>query len=152
MPSLRISNYLKEHHVPFETIKHEPAYTAQEIAAMAHISGDKLAKSVMLKIDGRLVMLIEPATQKVDLMAVKNSLGAQWVELAHEYEFQDMFPECDTGAMPPFGELFNVDVYIDELLGDQEEIVFNAGNHSELICMNYTEFEKLVKPKHIKLH
>lgn len=152
MPNLRIANYLKDHHVPYEIIKHKPVYTAQEIAAEAHIPGDSLLKVVILKMDNKLIMLLESANKKIDMEDFAKRLGATRVELAHEYEFEEIFPECDVGAMPPFGDLFNIDVYIDDAIGNQEEIAFNAGNHSELIRMRFSDFERLVKPKHIRIH
>ena len=110
------------------------------------------AKSVIVKIDGKMCILVEPANYKVDLKKLQRLLGARSVELAHEYEFEDNFPGCETGAIPPIGELFDVDVYVDDVIRYQDEIAFNAGNHSELVKMRYSDFEKLVKPKHVRLH
>ena len=152
MPSKNLTNYLHDHKVKFTTISHTPAYTAQEIAAAAHVPGIQVAKSVIVKIDGKICILVEPANYKVDLRTLQRELGARSVELAHEYEFEDSFPGCETGAVPPVGELFDVDVYIDDVIQGQDEIAFNAGNHSELIKMRYTDFEKLVRPKHVHLH
>ena len=152
MPSTNLTNFLREHKVKYTTVSHTPAYTAQEIAASAHLSGMKVAKSVVVKIDGRFCILVEPANYKADLKALQTELGAHSVELAHEYEFEDTFPGCETGAIPPIGELFDVDVYVDDVIKYQDEIAFNAGNHSELIKMRYSDFEKLVKPKCVHLH
>ncbi len=152
MPSKNLTSYLNEHRVKYTTISHTPAYTAQEIAASAHMPGMKVAKSVVVKIDGKLCILVEPANYKVDLKALQVQLGAHSVELAHEYEFEDTFPGCETGAVPPIGELFDVDVYVDDVIKYQDEIAFSAGNHSELVKMRYSDFEKLVKPKHVHLH
>ena len=152
MPSKNLTSYLNEHRVKYTTISHTPAYTAQEIAASAHMPGMKVAKSVVVKIDGKLCILVEPANYKVDLKALQVQLGADSVELAHEYEFEDTFPGCETGAVPPIGELFDVDVYVDDVIKYQDEIAFSAGNHSELVKMRYSDFEKLVKPKHVHLH
>ncbi len=152
MPSKNLTSYLNEHRVKYTTISHTPAYTAQEIAASAHVPGMKVAKSVVVKIDGKLCILVEPANYKVDLKALQVQLGAHSVELAHEYEFEDTFPGCETGAVPPIGELFDVDVYVDDVIKYQDEIAFSAGNHSELVKMRYSDFEKLVKPKHVHLH
>jgi Ala-tRNA(Pro) deacylase len=152
MPSKNLTSYLNEHKVKYTTISHTPAYTAQEIAASAHMPGMKVAKSVVVKIDGKLCILVEPANYKVDLKALQVQLGAHSVELAHEYEFEDTFPGCETGAVPPIGELFDVDVYVDDVIKYQDEIAFSAGNHSELVKMRYSDFEKLVKPKHVHLH
>ncbi len=152
MPSRNVTNFLREHKVKFSTISHTPAYTAQEIAAAAHVPGMSLAKSVIVKVDGKMCIFVEPANYKVDLKKLQRLLGAHSVELAHEYEFEDNFPGCETGAIPPIGELFDVDVYVDDVIRYQDEIAFNAGNHSELVKMRYSDFEKLVKPKHIRLH
>ena len=152
MPSRNIVSYLKEHKVNYKTITHPPAYTAQEIAASAHIPGRALLKTVVIRVNGKLAILVEPANCKVNLAAVKKLLNTENVELAHEYEFEDAFPECETGAMPPIGELFDIDVYVDDVIRHEEDIAFNAGNHSELIKMRYADFEKLVKPKHMCLH
>ncbi len=152
MPSKNLTDFLFEHKVKYTTISHTPAYTAQEIAASAHIPGMKIAKSVVVRIDGKLCILVEPANYKVDLKALQTELGAHSVELAHEYEFEDTFPGCETGAVPPIGELFDVDVYVDDVIKYQDEIAFSAGNHSELVKMRYADFEKLVKPKHVHLH
>ncbi|MBS0351458.1 MAG: YbaK/EbsC family protein [Proteobacteria bacterium] len=152
MPSKNLTDFLNERKVHFTTVTHTPAYTAQEIAASAHIPGTKIAKSVVVRIDGKLCILVEPANCKVDLKALQTELGAHSVELAHEYEFEDSFPGCETGAVPPMGELFDVDVYVDDVIKYQDEIVFSAGNHHELIKMRYADFEKLVKPKHVHLH
>lgn len=152
MPSKNLTHYLQEHKVKYTTISHTPAYTAQEIAAAAHVSGMQVAKSVVLKIDGKLCVFIEPANYKVDLQALQTQLGARSVELAHEYEFEDTFPGCEVGAIPPMSELFDVDVYVDDVMKYQDEITFSAGNHSELIKMRFKDFEKLVKPKHVHLH
>lgn len=152
MPSKNLTNYLDEHKVKYTTIAHTPAYTAQEIAASVHMPGMKIAKSVMVKIDGKLCILVEPANYKVNFKALQTELGAHSVELAHEYEFEDNFPGCETGAIPPIGELFDVDVYVDDVIKYQDEIAFSAGNHRELVKMRYSDFEKLVKPKHVHLH
>jgi len=152
MPSKNLTSFLRDHKVKYTTISHTPAYTAQEIAASAHVPGMKIAKSVVLKIDGKLCILVEPANYKVDLKTLKTELGAHSVELAHEYEFEDVFAGCETGAVPPIGELFDVDVYVDDVMKYQDEIAFSAGNHSELVKMRYSDFEKLVKPKHVHLH
>jgi Ala-tRNA(Pro) deacylase len=152
MPSQNLTHFLRENNVKYTTISHTSAYTAQEIAAAAHVSGTKLAKSVVVKIDGKPCILVEPANYKVNLKALKAQLGARSVELAHEYEFEDIFTGVETGAIPPVGELFDVDVYVDDVMKYQDEIAFSAGNHSELVKMRYKDFEKLVKPKHVHLH
>ncbi|MBA7645868.1 hypothetical protein ES703_53627 [subsurface metagenome] len=128
-------------------IHHSTAYTAQEIAASAHIKGENLAKTVIVKIDGKMAMAVLPAKFKIDLARLKETTGSSVVELAAENEFVKVFPECEAGAMPPFGNLYDMKVYVDKTLTDAEEISFNAGSHSELIQLNYKDFENLVRPE-----
>ncbi len=144
--------YLDSHKVKYRTIAHAPAFTAPEIAAMAHIPGKELAKTVIVKIDGKLAMIVEPANLRINLRMLQKVLGAKKVELASEYEFKDLFPNCETGAMPPFGDLFNMEVFVEDVLKEDKKIAFNGGTHSELIEMAYKDFEKLVKPKMVHLH
>jgi len=146
MLATKLKKYLDDHHVKYITINHSPAYTAQEIAACAHVSGKEFAKTVMIKVDGELKMMVEPANTHVDLNKLKEVTGAKSVELASEYEFQDKFPDCELGAMPPLGEMYHLDVYVSNKLRDDEKIVFNAGTHTELVKMKYKDFENLVKP------
>ncbi|MCK5286567.1 MAG: YbaK/EbsC family protein [Thermodesulfovibrionia bacterium] len=151
MLAKKIKEFLDSNNIKYVTIKHSPAYTAQEIAASAHISGKELAKTVMVKINGKMTMAVLPATSKVDFNLLKKASGKEKVELAREEDFKDMFPECDIGAMPPFGNLYNVDVLVDKILTEDKEIAFNAGSHTELIKMTYKDFENLVKPKVVQL-
>ena len=147
MPVRKLKDFLDSHHVKYVTISHSPAYTAQEIAASAHIPGKELAKTVMVKIDGKMAMAVLPASYKVDFDLLKEVAGASSAELASEEEFKDMFPECEVGAMPPFGNLYEMEVFVAESLAEDEEIAFNAGSHTELIRLTYEDFERLVKPK-----
>ncbi len=150
MPCTRLKEFLDEKGVKYIAIKHSTAYTAQEIAASAHIKGKELAKSVIVKIDGKMAMLVLPASYKVNFDELKEALGTEKVRLANEHEFKDKFPECEVGAMPPFGNLYSMDVFVAHSLSEDEEIAFNAGTHSELIKMSYTDFEKLVEPVKLK--
>lgn len=147
MPINRLKEYLDDHNVEYITINHSRAFTAQTIAAKAHIPGKKLAKSVIIMMDGKMVMAVLPASYRVDFPQLKIALGANKVELAHEYEFKTKFPDCELGAMPPFGNLYGVDVYVAKSLAEDEEIAFNACTHSLLIKMRYEDFDRLVKPK-----
>ena len=115
------------------TISHTVAYTAKEIAALTHISNKELAKTVIVKIDGTMAMAVLPASYDVDLFALRAAIGAKSVTLAKESEFKDRFPECDIGAMPPFGNLYGMAVYVDERLTKDKDIAFNAGTHDELL-------------------
>lgn len=150
MPVKKLKDFLDSHSIKYVTISHSQAYTAQEIASSAHIPGKELAKTVMIKIDGKMAMAVLPASYKVDFDLLKKTIGASKVELASEKEFQDIFPECDVGAMPPFGNLYGMEVFAAESLSEDEEITFNAGSHTELIRLAYKDFERLVKPKVLK--
>jgi Ala-tRNA(Pro) deacylase len=146
MPATKHRRFLDENHVRYVSIQHSPAYTAQETAASAHIPGRELAKTVMVKIDGDMAMAVLSATKRLDLESLKQAAGAQAVALAREEEFKSMFPDCEVGAMPPFGNLYGLKVYADQALNEDEQIAFNAGSHAELILMAYEEFERLVEP------
>ena len=150
MPSKKLKAFLDENKIKYITIKHSSAYTAQEIAAIAHIPGKDLAKTVIIKIDGKMAMAVLPASYKVSFDDLKDTLGVKEVRLAYEQEFIDKFPDCEVGAMPPFGNIYGLDVFVADSLADDEEIAFNACNHTELIKMSFSDFERLVKPKRIK--
>ncbi len=150
MPLTKIKKFLDEHNIKYTIIKHSSAYTAQEIAASAHISGKELAKTVMIKFDGKMAMAVLPASYKISFDDLKEVLGVEKVRLAYEQEFMDKFPDCEVGAMPPFGNIYGLEVYVAESLADDEEIAFNACSHTELIRMKYKDFEELVKPKRMK--
>ncbi len=143
----KLMRYLDEHNVKYTTIQHSPAFTAQEIAASAHIPGRDMAKTVIVKMDGDMKMVVMPASEVVDMERLRHETGARQIEIAAESEFRDRFPESDVGAMPPFGNLFNRDTIVADSLTADHEIAFNAGSHSELIRMQYSDFERLVAPK-----
>jgi Ala-tRNA(Pro) deacylase len=151
MPVNKLKEYLDSEDVKYVSITHSPAYTAQQIAASAHIPGKELAKTVVVKLDGKLAMAVLPASFKVDFDLLKEVSGAEKVELAGEAEFKESFPGCEVGAMPPFGNLYGLDVYAAETLAEDEEIAFNACSHTELIKLSYADFERLVKPKTVRI-
>lgn len=142
-----LEKYLKDNKVKFEEIVHPEVYTAQEIAAAEHVPGGELAKVVMVKAGDEMAMLVLSASHRVDFPKAKTLLGKKDVKLASENEFQDLFPECEVGAMPPFGAMFDVPVYVDSGLSQAEEIVFQAGTHVHTLKMKYGDYEKLAKPK-----
>jgi Ala-tRNA(Pro) deacylase len=146
MPVKKLKEFLDSNHVRYVSISHSAAYTAQEIAASAHVPGKELAKTVMVKIDGKMAMAVLPASYKVDLEHLKEALGATSIELAGEREFRDLFPGCETGGMPPFGNLYGLDVFVSAKLAEDQEIAFNAGSHTELLKLAYADFERLVRP------
>ncbi len=150
MPAKKLKKFLKSRKVKYKAISHSPAYTAQEIAASAHVPGRELAKTVIINVDGTMAMAVMPAPEQIDFKLLKKSLGAKRVKLAGEKEFADSFPECEPGAMPPFGNLYDMDVYVAKSLTEDEQITFNAGSHSELIRLAYKDFETLVEPKVVK--
>jgi Ala-tRNA(Pro) deacylase len=147
MPVQRLQEFLDEHQVKYVVISHSRAFTTQEIAAATHIPGKELAKAVIVEIDGNLAMAVVPGSQKVDLDLLRDAVGAERVELARESAFKDRFPECEMGAMPPFGNLYGMPVYVADSLTEDEEIAFNAGSHTELVKMSYRDFERLVQPR-----
>jgi Ala-tRNA(Pro) deacylase len=147
MPVQKLKEFLDKNNIRYVVIKHSAAFTAQEIAASAHIPGKELAKTVMVKIDGKMAMAVLPASYRVDMERLKRVTGANSVELASEQEFKDMFPACELGGMPPFGSLYGMDVFVAESLAEDEEIAFNAGSHTELVRLAYSDFERLVQPK-----
>lgn len=151
MPLSTLREFLDRNHIKYLVISHSVAYTAQGIAALTHIKGQELAKTVILMIDGRPAMAVVPASFRVDLFKLKRYLGAGTVELATENQFRDHFPDCETGAMPPFGNLYGLDVFADISLTEDKEIAFNAGSHRELVRMNFADFRELVKPVLIPL-
>ena len=150
MPIEKLKEFLDNNNIKYVTISHSPAFTAQTVAAAAGIPGKVLAKTVIVNINGQKAMAVLPASYKVDFDMLKEAIGAKNVELSSEKEFKDLFPACEVGAMPPFGNLYNIDVYVAESLTDNEEIAFNACSHRELIKMTYKDYEMLVKPNVIK--
>lgn len=147
----RLKALLDEAKVPYEVYNHALAYTAQEIAAKQHFSGNEMAKVVMLEVDDRLVMGVIRGNDKINLNAVRDSIGARHARLATEDEFIARFPECEIGAMPPFGNLFGLKVYVDPALAQDELIYFNAGNHAQTVHMKYKDFARLVQPEIARL-
>jgi Ala-tRNA(Pro) deacylase len=151
MPVKKLKEFLDDNRVKYVTISHSLAYTAQEIAASAHIPGRELAKTVIIKADGRMAMAVLPASLKVDFDLLAEATGAKKIELATEREFKQLFPDCELGAMPPFGNLYGMEVYVAESLTEDKEIAFNAGSHTELMRLPFQDFMRLVQPKVVKL-
>jgi len=150
MPVTKLKEFLDKNKIKYVSIRHSTTYTAQEIAASAHVKGRNMAKTVIVKIDGKIAMAVLPAKYQVDLEGLKKSCKTSSVELAREEEFSHLFPGCETGAMPPFGNIYGFPVYADETLKKDDEIAFNACSHTELIQISYKDFEKLAKPKFCK--
>ena len=141
----RLEAYLREKQVPFDVRHHPRAITAQEVAASEHVPGKMLAKTVMVLVDGKMVMLALPAPYQVDMDKASKVLGGE-IRLAQEEEFEDTFPDCEVGAMPPFGNLYEVPVCVEAALAEDETIVFRAGTHTDTMSVSYADFERLVEP------
>jgi len=146
MPAQQLKRFLDSNHVKYVTTSHSRAYTAQELAALAHVAGKDWAKTVVVKLDGALAMAVIPASQKVVFDLLRQVAGAREAELATEHEFARTFPDCELGAMPPFGNLYGLPVYVARSLAADAEISFNACSFSEIVKMPYEEFARLVKP------
>jgi Ala-tRNA(Pro) deacylase len=149
MPVQQLKEFLDSHGVKYVSVQHSLAYTAQEVAASAHVSGKEMVKTLVVKLDGRMALVALPASEKVDLHVLRDATGAKKVELASEAEFGSYFPGCEVGAMPPFGHLYGMDTYVTESLARDKDIAFNAGTHTEVIRMAYDDFERLATPKRI---
>ena len=146
MACAKLQEYLDERRIRYVAIKHSPAFTAQELAAATHIPGKEVAKTVVVKLDGTMALVVLPAPEMVRLNHLRIETGADHVAIASEEEFKGRFPDCEVGAMPPFGNLYNMEVYVDQSLAKDHEIAFNAGSHTELVQMAYADFEELVQP------
>ena len=146
MDAHRVRKYLITHGVGYQVERHPVAYTAQEVAAAEHISGRKFAKPVIVNADGRLIMTVLPANRLLDLEKVKVALGSEDVRLAREDEFAPVFDDCDRGAEPPFGNLYGLPTIVDVDL-TAEEMVFNAGSHTETMKISTIEYLGLVRPE-----
>ncbi|MDA0204004.1 MAG: YbaK/EbsC family protein [Acidobacteria bacterium] len=147
MPRRRVQTFLDENNVEYMIVEHSPAYAAMDVATAAHIADWELAKTVMVRLDGKMAMAVLPASEKVDLDAIAQAAGAKLASAALEDEFKDLFPDCQLGAMPPFGNLYNLPVYADVSLATNDLIAFNAGTHHTVIRMHYADFDRLVHPK-----
>ena len=146
MPTSTLREVLDSQNIKYTIITHSVAYTAQGIAALTHIPGQEIAKTVIVNLDDSLVMVVLPASCQVDLAALRAATGAKTLSLAKEKDFAHCFPGCETGAMPPFGNLYSMKVFVDETLTKDKEIAFNAGSHRELMRLAYEDFARVVKP------
>lgn len=148
----RLKEYLDREKVPYEVLAHTETYTAPELAQTLHVPGKELAKVVILKVGERFAMTVLPANAKVDLKRLKDIFRASHVRLASEEEFKGLFPDCELGAMPPFGNLYGLEVYVDQTLTQDEYIVFQAGTHYEAVKLRYQDFANLVHPTVAEFH
>src|SRR3990172_2986070 len=143
----KLVEFLDSNQIKYVNVTHSTAFTAQDVAQSAHVPGKEMAKSVVVWMDGTMAMAVLPASSMIDFNKLKDEAGAKSVELASESEFKDRFPECEVGAMPPFGNLFDIKILVDKSLAEDKEISFNAGSHHELVRMAYADYERLIKPK-----
>ncbi|MCE5262393.1 MAG: YbaK/EbsC family protein [Deltaproteobacteria bacterium] len=151
MPVQKLKKFLDENGIRYVSVVHSPTYTAQEVAARVHIRGRLLAKTVIVKMDGKMAMVVLPASHQIDFDYLKRETGSSKVELAKEEEFEDLFPGCEVGAMPPFGNLYGMEVFTDQTLSKDDEIAFSAGTHSELMKLRFEDFKRLVQPKMVRI-
>lgn len=151
MPVRRFKEFLDDHGVHYEVLEHPVAYTAQEVAQSTHVPGRHFAKTVAVKLGERLALAVLPATDRIDTERLAQSVGEKSVNIASEDEFRSRFPGCETGAMPPFGNLYEMEVFVSPHLTEAEEIVFNAGTHTEAVKLSYSAFARLVKPVEVHM-
>ena len=147
MPVKKLKEFLDSHDIKYVCVQHSKAYTAQEVAQSAHVPGRSMAKVVIVELDGELAMAVLPADRKVVLQDLREITGCDQVRFASEASFQSRFPDCEIGAMPPFGNLYDMEVFVAESLAENNDIAFNAGSHEEIIKLAYSDFEQLVQPK-----
>jgi Ala-tRNA(Pro) deacylase len=151
MVTPRLKAFLDKNAVKYVSILHSAAFTASEVAASAHVAGRDFAKTVIVKIDGVPAMLVLPATRRLLLPELREMFESEQVKLATESEILTWFPDCELGAMPPFGNLYGLAVHVTAALAHEREIAFNAGTHTEVIKMAYADFDRLVKPRVVDL-
>ena len=147
MPVRKLKEFLDAEKIKYVNVIHSPAYTAQEVAESAHITGKQMAKTVIVELDGKMAMVVLPADRKIVLQDLREVTGSDQVKFASEETFRQRFPDCETGAMPPFGNLYGMEVYMAEGLRDNDQIAFNAGSHTEVMKVPFADFERLVRPK-----
>ncbi len=151
MPLSRLKSLLDDNKIPYTIITHPTAFTSAAVGALTHTPGREIAKTVIVDIDGVLAMCVVPASAHVDLRALRAKTGSNEVSVAPEHAFAHVFPDCEVGAMPPFGNLYGLTVYVDEIIAEDKEISFNCGNHRETMRLAYVDFEKVVKPEVMRI-
>jgi Ala-tRNA(Pro) deacylase len=146
MPARKLKQFLDDRGVKYVSIEHSPAYTASVVARSAHVSGNDFGKTIIVKIEGEMAMVVLPAHRKIVLSELRELLDSDRVELASESEFRDRFPDCELGAMPPFGNLYDMRVYLEHRLTRYPEITFNAGTHREVMKMSMRDYLLFAEP------
>lgn len=153
MPVLkRLQTYLDSHKIPYKVLSHDKAFSSQRTAEALHVPGDMFAKVVVVKADERFVMAVVPSTWRIDFKRLEEALDSTHVKLATERELAELFPDCEVGTMPPFGNLYNMNVYVDQLLSQDEHIFFEAGTHTGAMKLRYRDFAELVRPLVAQFH
>jgi Ala-tRNA(Pro) deacylase len=147
MPATKLKAFLDEAHVKYITLQHSPAFTAAEVAASAHLAARGFAKTLIMHDGTEMIMVVLPASRRLILHELRELFESDTLRLATEAEFLDLFPDCELGAMPPFGNLYGMRVYVTHDLARQPEIAFNAGTHTDVIQMPYADFDRLVRPQ-----
>ena len=142
----RIRDYLDSQNVSYETLHHPQAFTAQEVAHSLHVSGKKCEKVVVARRDSKPVLVVMPASHRLNFQELKATLKANQLEMLVENELVGLFPDCDLGAVPPFGNLYGIDVWVDRAVASAEKVIFCAGTHEDCIRMRYSDFAKLTRP------
>lgn len=150
MISTRLKQFLDQNQVGYDVVQHDPAFTAQQLAARLHVPGREFVKVVVVKLNGTYALAVLPAPLRINFKALAQGAGAKKCSLASETEFQQLFPDCELGAMPPFGNLYNLPTYVDQDLSAEETIVFNAGTHAEAIRLRYSDFTRLARPRLVR--
>lgn len=150
MISTRLKKFLDDNQIGYDVMHHDPAFTAQELSARMHISGYEFVKVVVVKLDGAYALAALPAPLRINFRALAEAAGAKKCSLASEEEFQQLFPDCELGAMPPFGNLYNLPTFVDQDVTHNENIVVNAGTHAEAIRLRYADFSRLVRPRVVR--
>ena len=147
MPCAKLLEFLQDNNVPYELVEHPRAYAARDVAFKAGIPGRMFAKTVLVKLDGQMAMAVLPAEDKVNFHLLREAAGPETITLATEGEFRKVFPDCELGAMPPFGNLYGMPVFMGGTMGRTESISFNAGSHTEVLTIPFADFEQLVEPR-----
>jgi len=144
---VKIERFLDERGVAFESLPHEPTFSAQRMAQAVHISGDNVAKAVLVNADGQFILTVLPATHQVHLEMLREALCAHQVELASEDDLARIFTDCEVGSLPPFGSQYGVETLVDASLTEDVDIVFEGNQHREAFRMRYQQFAELEKPQ-----
>lgn len=144
--STKVKSYLEQEHVVYQILEHSLAFTAMEIAGAQHVPGKQFIKAVIVKADGQYIMCVLSSTHRIDFDRLKKLTASQEIYLAKESETADLFPDFELGAEPPFGQLYGLKVYVDEEVPENDEIIFNAGTHTDSVKIKYRDFKRLVNP------